>query len=320
MIKILNLSRLLTLLIPWIFIYVIFKKQISNNDYNKDSKALIIFKKFEDHVIENIKIWLCEFYEFLSNHKFYIKIIIFIWLFNFQFLTIFIEFIAYYLYFIVSIDFISIYIQVIKLLMDLSIIIDFIPLILWLLIGYLILHSFRKKIGFNNLNHMDARNGGMVEERSKVVFIDGTMGKGKTKELTDMALTMEVKMRKNAFKKILECDLKFPNFPWITFERFLKKEIKKKNLYNLASIKKCINVMANRFFENPSPGRIFQYDYEKYGLYYNDNLEIKNIWDILEDYAKLYFVYIIKSSLILSNFTIPLADVRSSVFSFFSKP
>ena len=322
----LNIARFITLALPLWLIYLLCKKKESNNDWNKDSKALIKFKLFQEKIILPVKNWIIDFINFVIDHKIYKTIWLLIWAYNFQILTIAVEFIAFYLYFIVSFDFLNIYRQIIKLLMDLSVMIKFIPFIVWCLIGYLILDYYRKKIGYSNLSHMEARNGGMVEERSKVIFIDGSMGTGKTKELTDMALTMESKLRSNAFKKILECDLKFPFFPWIIFERFLKKEIKRKNLYNLASIKRCIRSMTIKFYNSkdpndpdhkrPDPRKIFNYDYLKYGLYYNDGLEINDIWKILEDYAQLYFIYIIKSSLIISNYSIRSDNILEDLNNF----
>ena len=39
-------------------------------------------------------------------------------------------------------------------------------------------------------------------------------------------------------------------------------------------------------------------------LTYNDKLKIVDVWSVLETYAQLYFIYIIQSSLILSNYSV----------------
>ena len=36
---------------------------------------------------------------------------------------------------------------------------------------------------------------------------------------------------------------------------------------------------------------LFGYDSNKYGLYYDDNLDKHYIWDVLKTYAQLYFIY-----------------------------
>ena len=49
---------------------------------------------------------------------------------------------------------------------------------------------------------------------------------------------------------------------------------------------------------------IFEYDFNRYGLWYDDKLKMTNIWSVLETYSQLYFIYIIQSSLIISNYAI----------------
>lgn len=46
------------------------------------------------------------------------------------------------------------------------------------------------------------------------------------------------------------------------------------------------------------------YDYEKYGVLYDDKKTQVKLDDVLKDYAKLYFIYTVQSSLILSNYSI----------------
>ncbi len=50
--------------------------------------------------------------------------------------------------------------------------------------------------------------------------------------------------------------------------------------------------------------QLYGYDIERYGLYFNDGLKRPYLFDVLSVYAQLYFVYIIESSLIVSNYSI----------------
>ena len=49
---------------------------------------------------------------------------------------------------------------------------------------------------------------------------------------------------------------------------------------------------------------IFGYDHARYGLVYYDKLNIVNVWNVITNYAELYYVYTLKSSLIVSNYSI----------------
>ena len=49
---------------------------------------------------------------------------------------------------------------------------------------------------------------------------------------------------------------------------------------------------------------LWSYDSDHYGLTYDDKLQTVNLWDVLETYAQLYFIYITQSSLLVANYSI----------------
>lgn len=306
------LSKILMVLMPFMMIFIIImnRKIPINNDYNKDSKALKWWKlNIEKKIYLPVKKWFTEFIEFTKENKFYLKLWLVIWLYNFNLIAIFIEFLAYYLYFVSSFDTISLYIQFLKLLMDLSVMIDFIPIIGWILITLFIINKIRRKIGYSRLEHMERKDRGFINERPIVLMLNGTMGSKKTTIITDIALSQEIMLRDKAFELLLENDLKFPFFSWIVLENDLKKAIERHSVYNLATCKRYVWSKARKFRKHPHKKNIFMYDYERYGMTYNDELTITNIWDVIESYAQLYFVYIIQSSLILSNYSIRVDNI-----------
>ena len=301
------ISKLLIIIMPFIIIvYFIFTgDEKQNNDYNQDTKAVKWWKyKFERKVYLPIKYWLIDFVNFIKEHSYYFTIWCFIWAYNFNGMTMFIEFIGYYLYFVVSFDLMSIYIQVLKFLMDFSIAIDFIPTICWIIIFMAIFNYIRRKIGYRNLNHMEMKDRGFINDRPIVIMLCGTMGKKKTTIITDIALSQEIMLRDKAFEKILEADLKFPYFPWINLENSLKRAIEKHSVYNLATCKRFVKSKMLKFYKRPVKQNIFMYDFERYGIEYDNKLNMLDIWKVIEDYAQLYFVYIIESSLLISNYSI----------------
>lgn len=334
-----NVSRIVLLVVvPLVmFLVVIFRRYLEkqNNDYDKDSKPLINFKKFTEKVITPIKLWVINYIDFNRENSTYYKLWLLTWAFNFNLITIFIEFLAYYLYFVLTFDFINIYRQVYKLFCDLTVMIDFVPLPIWLIVAFVVFNEVRKNIGYKVLNHMEAQNCGFINERPIVTMVCATMGKKKTTMISDMTLSEEVILRDKAFEKILENDLKFPNFPWINFENFLKTAILKHTICNLATTKKTIRHIRflyefksdDKAILNSVKRRLrkfgldynkpyFNYDLTRYELYYNDNLKVVHLSEVLEIYAQLYIIYVIESSIAISNYSIRTDGIKQDIGNF----
>ena len=307
-------SKVIVIIIPfvllmWLLIRCMLKTQ--NNDYDKDSKPLVAFKRITAHTYTPVKTWLIGFVGFIREHKSYYIMWLCLWALYFNAFAILIEFIAYYLYFVVSFDFLNLYRQVYKLFIDLSVAVTFIPLWAWAVVGLVALDKFRKNIAYGVLNHFERRNRGFINARPIVSMICGTMGKKKTTVLTDMALSQEAMFRDKAFEKILENDLKFPNFPWINLENELKRAMEYHEVYNLATVRKFVVKKRLRWQKTQTRERLFNYDYERYGLEYDDKLKVVNVWEIIEIYAQLYFIYVIQSSLLISNYSVRVDGILS---------
>ncbi len=296
-----------------------------NNKRNKDSKPLKFCKFVADYTYIPLKRFVRSFFEFLSAHSTYKTLWILIWVFNFNLITICIEFFAYYFYFIESFDVFSIYRQIVKLFCDLSVMINFIPVWLWVLIGLVVFDRIRKKIGFQMLYYHESFNCGFIKERPIVTMICGTMGKKKTTMLTAISLLQNKMFREDALDLMVKNELKFPHFPWCNLEYFLRQAINEHSVYNLATIKDYIKFWRSQFefaLANPKAARklrknarkfhkwpfrhnlIFDYDYKRYGLYYDNGLVKEYIWDVISSYAQEYLIYTTDGSYILSNFSV----------------
>ena len=250
----------------------------------------------------------------------YLKILLWVWVINFNLLAIIIEVLAFYLYFVVSFNVGNIYIQVYKLVSDLAPMVEFVPISVWCVLAWIIFDKVRKGIAYKRLNHFERRNRGFINERPIVLMVCGTMGCKKTTAITDMALSQEVMLRDKAFEKLLINDLRFPKFPWINLENELKQAMARHEVYNLASVERFIAKRQSWYDAveyNPSirkawnrhckktrlnPNRlIFGYDEKRYGNAYYDKLRTYTVWEVIMIYAKLYFIYVIQSSLLISN-------------------
>ncbi|MBQ8749241.1 MAG: hypothetical protein IJZ29_02065 [Clostridia bacterium] len=318
------LRYVILILVPLLLLlYLMFKLLTlkSNNNYNQDSKALKLYKVIEDKLFLPIKNWLNSFVYFIKEHSYYLLFWALIWAFNFHLIQIIVEFFAFYLYLVVSYDIGNLYVQFVKFVKDLSIFLNFTPPLLLVLLLFWAFYACCKVTGYARLERFEKRNCGFINERPIVALIVGSMGKKKTTKLVDMALSQEAMFRTVALEKMQENDLKFPHFPWVNLENWLKWAIKNHLIYNLASCrlfisrlcllyyvgsqdkacKKSIRKYLQKQYNLPYSNLLFDYDFEKYGLLYNDKLKVVDIWQVIETYSQLYFIYTVKSSLLIAN-------------------
>ena len=125
------LSQSLLIIIPVVLLaYMLFRRLLKNynNDYDKDSVPLRVFKRISSVTYRPAKAWLLRFISFVRENGVYWKVWLALWLFYFNVFTIVLEFIAYYLYLVSSFDFTTIYKQVYKLILDLWTGLTFFPL------------------------------------------------------------------------------------------------------------------------------------------------------------------------------------------------
>ena len=304
----LTFMKILAIALPCIVIFILLLKRLyknSNNNYNKDTVPLRVFKWISNYTYQPIKRCVTAYIKFLKDHNFIWILWLILWAIQLNLATIIVAFFAYYFYFVMSFDFATIYIQFCKLFIDLQVVIKSVPIPVWLVLGYVMFAKWRKRVAISRLNHYEARNCGFINELPIVSMSCGSMGKKKTTLITDMALSQEVMFRQKAFDLLQKNDMKFPNFPWICFEQELKACMEHKTVYNLATIKEWIKLKRKRFDKHQNEHlQLYGYDYKKYGTEYYDGLQVSTLFDILERYALLYFIYVIESSLIVANYSI----------------
>ena len=312
-------SQGLLILMPLLLLLkIIIDKYLNeeNNDYDVESRALQRAKRIADKTYIPIKRWLREYVEFCKENAFWHIIWLWLWALYFNFIAIVIEFFAFYLYFVVTFDVLGIYRQAYKLTIDLAPVVRFIPGAIWAVIIILTIELIARAIGKNELDHREARNKGFLDERGVMTIVYGPMGAGKTKTVTDMALSQEVKFRDMAFEIIIESDFKFPYFNWATFEQEMKKEIEEHYIYSVPTAREWVREKAHLFYEYPSKENIFDYDYERYGLEFDDKLKVWDIWEVIEDYACAYLVYTVQSSLLIANYSIRVDNLYEDLGNF----
>lgn len=297
-----------------------------NNNYNVDTKPLRIYKKIEDRVLFPIWHYVKRAVRFVRESK-YFPFLVLVWLYNLSLITIFIEGVAYVFYFSIAIDFRSLYTQIVKFGMDMTIPIGFLPWWVWLCVGWKVFTAIRYKIGVMKLNFYEACNRAFLEVYVGALFVVGKQRAKKTTIITDMALTEEVVFREKARELIATCDKQFPFFPWVNVELFYKEARARHALPTLASHREFFRQLRLHF-ERDRKGKydfkfrkgvlrhlkkrygyqyndfIFGYDYKRYGVKYDNHLTVTDVFEAIENYAQLFYIYAAPTSLIFGNYSI----------------
>lgn len=303
-----KISKIIIIVLPcilalWIALKTLYKKH--NTKHNIDTLPLRVYKTVTRYTTEPLKRFVRQYAAFVKEHNFIWIIWLVIWIFNLNFATIIIEFFAYYFYFAVSFDFGSIYMQIVKLIIDLQVVVKYVPFWVILIFIWLLFERWRRNLALAKLRRMENSNRGFINDLPIVSMTCGSMGKKKTTIITDMTLSQEIMFRNVAYGKLQETDMKFPNFGWIAFEMELRKCMEYGTVYNLATVKEWVKLKRSRYEKHHDDSlQLYGYDSKRYGLYYRDGLKTNYIFDVLSTYAQLYFVYVIQSSLIVSNYSI----------------
>lgn len=279
--------------------------QSSNVKHGKDTVPLVLFKRYAKAYYQPVKRFFIGYVSFLKERLWIIVILSIIWVCSLNLATIIVEFFAYYFYFAVSYQLETLYVQLAKLCIDLQVLFGSVPTWVLLLAFYLWFLHFRKTLALARLRHMEARNCGFINELPIVSMTCGSMGKKKTTIITDMTLSQEVMFRQKALDIIQKNDMKFPYFPWISFETELRRCMEYGTVYNLATVKEWVWLKQTRYYKHRNAElQLYGYDTERYGMIYDNGLTRDILFDVLETYAQAYFIYVMQSSLIIANYSI----------------
>lgn len=302
-----NLSILLTFLIPvvlggWMLVRS-FLDEPAKYENGEDTKPLRLFKRYVRKPLMTLREWLFAFSDYARSSRCTVALF-WIWLFNINVLSIVGEFFAFYFYFAASFKLTDIFTQLLKLLVDLIIMLRTLPLIVWLLIAVFILNTIRRNIGYSVLLHHEMKNRGFINSLPVVCMACGTMGAKKTTLITDMLISADIMFRDKAQELLFKNDMKLPNFPWQRFEDDLLREMERGAVVSLATVEDYVRRRRVAYTFSLNGEYLYGYDIGWFRTRYNDGLAIVHIFDILETYAKLFFIYVAPSSLIVANYSV----------------
>ena len=301
-----NILRFLILAIPIGYTVVSLSNgslSSANAKWFERTKPLKAYENFHKRIIHPIKQYFSTYRIWMTGH-YYSLILFLIWFCNLNFTTIIVELLSFYFYFIRSFDFVKLYVLFYKVVLDIMIWIktSWMPFVL--ASAYLVFDKIRKSRGYERLYHFEGKNNQYLKSLPIMFMLDGDMGCGKTQQLVNLSLSRTLLNRNNALEDMYLFFKWFPDFPWLKFEKYISLWTKQRIVYNWATIEKHMERERYYFESAPSSRFIFGYDIDTHPLVYDDGVKEHYIWDVLEDYAKLYFMYCITSSLLVANFSV----------------
>ena len=267
------------------------------------TRALAWFLRVTDKPFAAIRDFIEDAIFFFSTHSFYIKIFMCIWLFNLNVLTICGSLLAEYFYLASSFDFASVAILFVRLLIDVIIMFAGAPALFWAFVGWRGLCAIRESKGYRNLEGMEQHDRDVIGKFPVLVLAEGWMGAGKNLLTGSIKTTAAIQFRRNALDDMLKIDMEFPHFPWQTLWKDLRAAVESGEINNPTPAERWIQRRHARFYFDPCPENIWGYDIERYPMDFCDDLRVETIWDALQDYVKLYFIYFVNSSICFANYS-----------------
>lgn len=298
------LQLLLMIVLPLIILLVVLIKALyyhQNTKHGRLTPPLRIHNMISSAVYTPLKRGILGAVSTIKGTKAISSILLIIWAFNFNFVTIVLNAVSFYLYFVVTFKFGELYNFVVDIIVSLKYLASFgaVPLIFG---GLFLLDKLRKKTGVARLERLEAKNKDVLKGRDVSTYKFGPMGCGKGLCMTDQVLSLSVMDCEQASADMALCRGMFPYFSWINFDFELEEARNRGDIVNLATALDYVDTLELDY----QTGRIDLYGYnaDKYGLNYYNGIVVVPFFDVLRDYARLYDIYTNVESFIISNYPI----------------
>lgn len=235
-----------------------------------------------------------------------------IWSVNLNIFTTIVSAFAVYFYFLGTFKLTALFYQLAKLLVDILVMFSAAPFVVWVVVSYVVLDLVRQAIGKKRFQAMEKHNRSFIEELPLSSLVTGWMAAGKTALITDMGISYEAMLRDKALDMIYELDLKFPDFPWRNVEKLVEFGVAFGYIRSLVTVRDYIEEVRqaynDKLFNNSSDVELcaacFDYNAQSEKAICNNGLIRLNIFDAICDYAQLYLIYHLDTSLIVSSYAV----------------
>lgn len=286
-----------------------------------DTKPLQVFKKIKRATYNKAKRAVKRYVEFFKDEK-RVKWLTWtfalLWAYNLNVLTIALEAVAYVFYLSITQDLANIAVQLTKLIVDLSVPVFFFPLWLWVIVGYIVFHKIRLKVGKKLRDYYVAQTEAFLDKHPGALFLVGKQRSGKTTLLTMFKVLYERVFRKAAKKRLRARDRQFPHFDWKGIVQVIKHGRESGAFVIFDDVARfarrleviCEENLYDKYRE--SMLEYYGYDVNELRTYveeggrmaYSNGISESSLFLAIERYGQLFYIYSQDSALDISNYPI----------------
>ena len=288
------LQLILVLFLVFRVLYLILGliKPQENTSTGEATKSAQRFWKIEDKVLLPLYRYLKSYRIFYSVYRVYPFVfycyLALIW--NIPGLVL--SFLAYYFYILASLSFDTLYIQIYKLTVDILVTLSSMPWPCWVFVGCKLFDIITRNIGYSILDLHEARNMAFLRDLGQMIFINGQIRSGKTSLMTDMQISQARVYREESLDTMLKMMRWFPAFPWKVFVKKILSNKKNGKIKNFPDVEKYIRYLASSFLDSEDIKYVFGYNFQKYGLFHDDGLIKKSVFNAMEIFAEAFLVFL----------------------------
>ena len=265
----------------------------------KDTKALALYKKIEKPIaraFSAVVVYIKQFVD--SPYWFWFNIV---WLFNLNLASVVVEFVAFIFGYPLAASWELFWLFVGMLISDILIALASMPLVIWLVIFYAIFSRLRAARGDSVLKRMYSYDVGFLKSCAYNVLLTGPTGASKTKTAVQMAIMTEDYYHTDQWDSMYKYFQEFPEFPFFAFEQDLKKQIENGVINNMHTARNYVECLKCEIIKHREAERFYNYTGR---MYYIDGVRRVPIWEMLEAYSQLYYMYTNDTSSIIANLSV----------------
>lgn len=289
-----------------------------------DSPLLKLWRVVRRYTTRLLNIFAKIYGRFLKQKRVYCWILGLLWAYNLNLLTIVFEAVAWFFWAGSTLEMsslLNIFVQIAKFAVDFSVPIFFIPKWAWWVIIYKIIDVCRQKVGIKRIEKYIEKDEEYIAQHPGALFVVGKQRSKKTSLLVMLKHIFERRFRKKAKEKFAERDKQFPFFPWQTIEKtvescrengtfivFEDMEIFTDEIRQAWKERRILPYKEKRDHLLEKYGFNIDYfiEYAKngYALSYDNGSTEVSIFEAIERYSQLYYIYSQPSTLDVANFSI----------------
>lgn len=298
------LQLLLMIVLPLVILLVVLIKALyyhQNTKHGRLTPPLRLHNRISSVIYTPLKHGISGAVTTIKGTKAISTVLLIIWAFNFNLVTIVLNAVSFYLYFVVTFKFGELYNFVVDIILSLKYLASFgaVPLIFG---GLFLADKLRNKRGVARLERLETKNKDTLKGRDVSTYKFGPMGCGKGLCMTDQILSLSVMDCEQASSDMALCRSMFPYFSWIEFDFELEIARHRGDIVNLATALDYVDAMEIDYTAGSID--LYGYDADRYGLNYYNGTVVVPFFDVLRDYARLYDIYTNVNSFIISNYPI----------------